>query len=219
MRGVVLDPIDALIIDARIVIENAQFKRELKSSENGDFVIELPAGKYKVSVETEFGFRPLIVTDIDVVPDVITSYKFRMEIHGCSDCELIFDDKPKHIFLRRVPKDFAYQEVSAVIEVVKPAAAKSLSGIVELPTGGALPDVLVERVSHDWKTRLDAVFSDSDGRFSFGKLPQGTYYLRLSKSGFSALRVKVLLRKESETQLKYSLPCRYVNSGEFQCRS
>ena len=107
---------------------------------------------------------------------------------------------------RQVSKDSSYPEASATVEVEKPYSAKSLSGIVELPNGGGLSDVLVERVNSDWGTRLDAVFSDSDGRFSFRNLPRGTYYLKLSKSGFSTLRVKVMLRKKSKSRLKFSLP-------------
>jgi hypothetical protein len=107
---------------------------------------------------------------------------------------------------RPVPKDFSYPEASATVEVEKPYSAKSLSGIVELPSGGELPDVLVERVSSDWNTRLDAIFSDSEGRFRFPHLPRGTYYLKLSKSGFSTLRVKVLVGKKSKAKLKFALP-------------
>jgi Carboxypeptidase regulatory-like domain len=107
---------------------------------------------------------------------------------------------------RQVPTDFSYPEASATVEVEKPYSAKSLFGIVEVPNGGGLSNVLVERVSSDWNTRLDAVFSDSDGRFSFRNLPRGTYYLKLSKSGFSTLRVRVILRKKSKSQLKFSLP-------------
>ena len=38
--------------------------------------------------------------------------------------------------------------------------ARSLAGVVRAPNGEALADVLVERVSADWKNRIDATFTD-----------------------------------------------------------
>ncbi len=107
---------------------------------------------------------------------------------------------------RPVPKDFSYPEASETVEIEEPFSAKSLSGIIELPNGGGIADVLVERVSSDWSTRLDAAFTDSEGRFSFSDAPRGTYYLKLSKTGFSTLRVKVHLNKKAKSHLKLALP-------------
>lgn len=64
-------------------------------------------------------------------------------------------------------------------------------GIVEDSNGCGIADVLVERISADWKTCLDETFSDSNGRFGLSQVSQGVYYLKLSKSGFCTLRFKV----------------------------
>jgi hypothetical protein len=72
---------------------------------------------------------------------------------------------------RSVPKDFSYPEASQIVEIN--ASAKSLSGVVQTPGGGGLPDALVERVDSDWKQRLDATFTDSEGRFVLPNVPVG----------------------------------------------
>ena len=108
---------------------------------------------------------------------------------------------------RQAPKDFTYPEASVTVEIEDAFSARSLAGTVEVPEGGGkLPDVLVERVNSDWDKRLEAVFTDPEGRFSFPKLPRGTYYLKLSKSGFSSMRIKVVLNKRSQARLKLDLP-------------
>ena len=105
---------------------------------------------------------------------------------------------------RPVPKDFSYPESSETIVVA--ASTKSLSGIVISPSGNALQDVLVEQVDLNWKNRLAATFTDSGGRFAMSNLPEGKYYLKISKSGFCTLRVKVLLRHRARPQLQLELP-------------
>jgi Carboxypeptidase regulatory-like domain len=107
---------------------------------------------------------------------------------------------------RQVPPDFSYPEASITVVIQKPFFAKSLSGIVYVQTPDGLPDVLVECVTPDGSRRLDAVFTDSEGRFSFPVLLRGTYHLRLSKPGFSALRVRVVLSGKSRRQLRLNLP-------------
>jgi hypothetical protein len=105
---------------------------------------------------------------------------------------------------RPVPKDFSYPEASQIVETE--ASAKSLSGVVKSPGGDALPDALVERVDSDWKNRLAATFTDSAGRFTFSNLREGKYYLKVSKSDFSTLRVNVRLKKRAKSRLELMLP-------------
>lgn len=107
---------------------------------------------------------------------------------------------------REVPKDFSYPEGSETVEIDAAIPVGALVGGVELQNSGGIPDVLVERVGPDWKARLDATFSDSEGRFSLSHVPPGTYYLKLSKSGFSTLRVKVKVKKRSKSRLQLTLP-------------
>ncbi|MCA1594068.1 MAG: carboxypeptidase-like regulatory domain-containing protein [Acidobacteria bacterium] len=105
---------------------------------------------------------------------------------------------------RSVPKDFSYPEASQIVEI--DASAKSLSGVVQSPGGDGLPDALVERVDSDWKQRLDATFTDSEGRFALLHVPNGKYYLKISKADFSTLRVKVHLKKRAKSRLELVLP-------------
>jgi hypothetical protein len=105
---------------------------------------------------------------------------------------------------RPVPKNFSYPESSETI--VLAASTRSLSGIVKSPGGDALQDVLVEQVDLNWGNRLAATFTDSGGRFALSNLPEGKYYLKLSKSGFCTLRVKALLKKRAKPQLHLELP-------------
>jgi hypothetical protein len=105
---------------------------------------------------------------------------------------------------RPAPTDFSYPEASEIVET--DALAKSLSGVVKRPGGDALPDALVERVGSDWRNRLDATFTDSEGGFAFPGLPKGTYYLKVSRSGFSTLRVMVRLKKRAKSRLALVLP-------------
>jgi hypothetical protein len=105
---------------------------------------------------------------------------------------------------RPVPKNFSYPEASEIVEIE--ALAKSLSGIVGSANGDGLPDALVERVDSNWENRLAATFTDSQGRFNLSKVPDGTYYLKVSMSGFSTLRVKVILKKRAKSRLELELP-------------
>ena len=85
-------------------------------------------------------------------------------------------------------------------------SSKSLAGVVRVQNGDALADALVERVSADWKNRLDAAFTDREGRFDLSSLPDGKYFLRVSKSGFSTLKVKVRLKRKEKSLLDLELP-------------
>jgi hypothetical protein len=105
---------------------------------------------------------------------------------------------------RPVPKDFSYPEGSQTVQIE--VAAATLSGKVTDPNGGPLPDVLVERVDSAWTNRLSAMFTDSHGRFRFSRLPNAHYYLKISKTNFSTLKVKVNLRNSAKSKLRLRLP-------------
>src|SRR6266567_8357554 len=105
---------------------------------------------------------------------------------------------------RPVAKDSSYPECSQTVQIEIKAGA--LSGIVTDPNGGALTDVLVERMGANWTNRSAAVFSDSRGMFRLSRVPNGIYYLKLSKPNFSTLRVRVRLRNGSKSRLRLNLP-------------
>jgi hypothetical protein len=105
---------------------------------------------------------------------------------------------------RRVPRDFSYPEGSQTVQIE--VNGHALSGIVTDPNGRPLSDVLVERVGAIWTHRYSVVFTDSKGRFRFSRVPDGAYYLKLSKPNFSTLKVKVRLRTRSKSKLNLTLP-------------
>jgi Carboxypeptidase regulatory-like domain len=105
---------------------------------------------------------------------------------------------------RPVPKGFSYPEGSQTIQIEISAGA--LAGLVTDPNGGPLSDVLVERMGAKWTNRSAAVFSDSRGIFRLSRMPNGVYYVKLSKPDFSTLKVKVRIRNESKSRLRLRLP-------------
>ena len=111
-----------------------------------------------------------------------------------------------HLQQRSVPKDFSYPKASQTVSVEIPISARSVAGVVRVPNGEGLADALVERVNVDWKKCLDATFTDSEGRFDLCSLPDGKYFLKVSKSGFSTLRIKVKVKRKAKSLLDLELP-------------
>jgi hypothetical protein len=57
LSGLILDPGEARVAGAKIIIEAKGFRREVTSADDGSYAIALPEGKYKVRVELG-GFYP-----------------------------------------------------------------------------------------------------------------------------------------------------------------
>ena len=57
LSGLILDPGEARVVGAKIIIEAKGFRREIVSTDDGSYEIVLPEGKYKVRVELG-GFYP-----------------------------------------------------------------------------------------------------------------------------------------------------------------
>src|SRR2546423_6433697 len=55
LSGLILDPGEARISRATILVEGKEFRRMVTSGDDGSYKIELPEGKYKISV-TRGGF-------------------------------------------------------------------------------------------------------------------------------------------------------------------
>lgn len=91
------------------------------------------------------------------------------------------------------------------VRLADPIRAGSLSGMVIDSNGLPISDALVERVSHKWESTFDEKKTDSDGKLSFGKMPKGRYFLKVSKIGFNTLLVKIITTNKSKTPLKLSL--------------
>lgn len=94
-----------------------------------------------------------------------------------------------------------------VVEIDTPQFAKSVAGVVNDPSGAALPGVIVEERSADWKTVLRSTETDGNGKFRFSSSPnQRTYYLQLSRSGFNWLRIKLHLDKKAKSGVVLKMP-------------
>ena len=112
-----------------------------------------------------------------------------------------------NVFAREETKTNGLLTYSPQVQVrlVRPITAGSLSGIVIDSEGFPIPDALVERVNHTWEATFDERKTDSNGRFSFGKMPKGRYFLKASKLGFNTLVLKVRTTNKSKAKLKLSL--------------
>lgn len=92
-RGIIIDGKSGRIPKATILVEGANQKWNLISDENGEFKLDLPAGKYQFTIEKPH-FKRLIVLDFCVVGGSQVSYEFQMEMGECNDCDWIIRDKP-----------------------------------------------------------------------------------------------------------------------------
>jgi hypothetical protein len=92
-RGVVLDRESVRIPKASVLIEGPDYRRKLESNADGEFKLELPAGKYQFTVEKPH-FKRLIVHDFCIGVGSRISYEFQMEIGECNDCDWIIREKP-----------------------------------------------------------------------------------------------------------------------------
>lgn len=77
--GLVLDANDARIVGATVRIENARFNRKLRSSDKGDFEVELPAGTYRIIVEKD-GFKGFEISSFHLNADACETVNIYMEV-------------------------------------------------------------------------------------------------------------------------------------------
>ena len=106
-----------------------------------------------------------------------------------------------------VPDGFAYPDIPQSSEFVKPFFCRSLSGKIQihpLRAGGAnipIERALVERMSADWSTRLEAKFTNSNGDFAFSQSLRGSQYVKVSKPGYATVKLKVIVTKRAAGKL------------------
>ena len=79
ISGILLDRNDARIAGAVIKIENGDFRRRLRSDDEGMFELELPAGSYEIRVEQP-GFKTLKLSSVRVNEGVIERLHLYMEV-------------------------------------------------------------------------------------------------------------------------------------------
>lgn len=79
LTGIVLDENDSRIVGATVRIENEHLYRVVRSSDEGAFEIELPAGVYRLTVEMD-GFKRFVLSPLRLRPGARGSVNIRMKI-------------------------------------------------------------------------------------------------------------------------------------------
>jgi hypothetical protein len=103
-----------------------------------------------------------------------------------------------------IPPEYEYSR-GWMTEDHEAVRAASLSGTVADPSGAPRQFVLVERMSADFKTRLDATLTDSKGRFHLRATGHGPFYLSFRFQGFNDYRVPVEVAPQSRARLQITL--------------
>jgi hypothetical protein len=65
-------------------------------------------------------------------------------------------------------------------------------------SGAPLQFVLVERMTSDFKLRIEATLTDQNGNFRFRHVPAGTYHLRFRFRGFHDYDIPVILSPKAK---------------------
>jgi len=100
--------------------------------------------------------------------------------------------------VHRIPPEYEYpQEWITDLEENR-AIVQWLSGAVKDGSGAPLQFVLVERMTLDFKRRIDATLTDEKGNFRFRHMPGGTYYLRFRFRGFHDYDIPVILSPKAK---------------------
>jgi hypothetical protein len=89
-NGVVVDQRDRRIKSADVMVSGENITRQLKSDKVGEFGVELPAGRYEISV-VKVGFKKLIVTNIEIKPGASEMFTFRLERRVTDGSDTIID--------------------------------------------------------------------------------------------------------------------------------
>jgi len=74
-----------------------------------------------------------------------------------------------------------------------------ISGTVEDPTGGLVPGAAVTAIQQQTDQHFDAV-SDSQGRFSFPRLPVGNYKVQVTRTGFRRFESEAIRLDADQTR-------------------
>jgi len=78
------------------------------------------------------------------------------------------------------------------------AVVRSLSGVVKDGSGSPIHFVLVERMSSDFKLRIQATLTDEKGTFRFRHADAGNHYLRFRFRGFNDYEIPVIISPKAK---------------------
>ncbi len=109
---------------------------------------------------------------------------------------------------KHVSPTFTYPDAPEIVEYREVQTSKSLSGIVRDLQRGTIAAVLVEVLSEPSATRVDAVLSDKNGKFSLRpRSGNDVFLLRFSKPGFNTVVIHVKLNHDGGAHdLSITLP-------------
>jgi len=79
IKGAILDVNYARVANAIVRINGGEIKRSLRSNDEGQFKISLPAGSYEVIVEAN-GFRRFVYSSFKVKPDETEMINIHLEV-------------------------------------------------------------------------------------------------------------------------------------------
>ena len=106
------------------------------------------------------------------------------------------------IFLVPIHLHAQYQ----IVEIEKVQLATSLAAVVTDISDSAVPGVLVEEFSSDWKQSLRTTKTDAKGGFTLAPVKgRDVYYLQLRMDGFDPLRVRVRIDPKQGKNLRLKL--------------
>jgi hypothetical protein len=99
---------------------------------------------------------------------------------------------------RRIPPEYEYPQGWITNSEKEHAVVRSLSGVVEDGSGAPIQFVLVERMSSDFKQRIEATLTDEKGSFRFRHAHTGNHYLRFRFRGFNDYELPVIVSPKAK---------------------
>ena len=79
VKGMIVDWQDARVVNASILFEGKNFRRELASDEAGEFTVTLPIGTYRVRVSHPV-FKPYVIKNFKVSASETPILKIRLNV-------------------------------------------------------------------------------------------------------------------------------------------
>jgi Carboxypeptidase regulatory-like domain len=99
---------------------------------------------------------------------------------------------------RRIPPEYEYPQGWITNSEKDHALVQSLSGVVNDGSGAPIQFVLVERMSSDFKRRIEATLTDEKGSFRFRHAHGGNHYLRFRFRGFNDYEIPVIVSPKAK---------------------
>jgi len=155
------------------------------ADKKGDYRLALEPGQYCVSVYTASGDPVQLSAQQQKCIDVTARKDVRFDV--------------------TISRVVAVNDVPArTIEQPGEIEAQVLAGKIVNASSLPIPEVLIELLSSDGK-RIEAVLTDSKGKFVMKPRAPWVYPLRVSKPGFDTLLLKVRLSKTGKRELALTM--------------